>query len=106
MKTDITAIDSISARLRQTEPTITDGDFTAAIMTQLPRSRDLPAWQKNLILLTATALGSAIVTWQVPLTAIPDLLNVAATDWLALLGTAVVLAYGAAGAAVWMARSR
>lgn len=97
----MTDVDTFAARLRETEPTITDGDFTAAVMTQLPRSKELSAWKKNAILLAATALSSAVVAWQVPLTAVPDLLDAAATDWPALLGTAIVLAYSAAGAAIW-----
>ncbi|OGT81702.1 MAG: hypothetical protein A3H91_10540 [Gammaproteobacteria bacterium RIFCSPLOWO2_02_FULL_61_13] len=59
-------IDNLCAELRISEPYLTDSGFTAVVMAQLPRSRELPLWEKNLILLGATALGSAIVATQIP----------------------------------------
>jgi len=99
-----TAVDRMTAHLVQTEPTFTDTGFTAAVMTQLPRSDELPAWQRNAIMLAATALASAIVAWQAPITALPDLLAAAAADWSTLLGAAIAVTYGTAIAAVWTAR--
>ena len=59
-------IDNLSAELRISEPYLADSGFTAVVMAQLPRSRELPLWIKNLMLLGATALGSAIVAIQLP----------------------------------------
>ncbi|RLB66670.1 MAG: hypothetical protein DRH08_05580 [Deltaproteobacteria bacterium] len=106
MNKDINTLDSILVRLRQTEPTITDDGFTPAVMAQLPCSRKLSAWQKNTILLAATALGSAFVAWQAPITAIPVLLDAATINWPMLLSAAVIAAYGAALATVWTTYSR
>ena len=59
-------IDNLFAELRTSEPYLADSGFTAVVMAQLPRSRELPLWVKNLMLLSATALGSAIVATQLP----------------------------------------
>lgn len=103
MKYDMTNIDTIAARLRQTETNFDDDSFTAAVVTQLPGSSRLSTWQRNAILLTATALGSSIGAWQLPRGAILELLNTAATDIPALLGTAAIITYSAAFAALWTA---
>ena len=67
-------IDNLIAELRSTEPYLADSGFTAVVMAQLPRSRELPLWLKNLILLCATALGSAIVATQLPAGSLASLL--------------------------------
>ena len=59
-------IDKLFAELRTGEPYLADGGFSAVVMAQLPGNRELPLWLKNLILLGATALGSAIVAMQLP----------------------------------------
>ena len=59
-------LDNLSAELRISEPYLPDSGFTAVVMAQLPRNRELPLWLKNLILLGATTLGSAIVATQLP----------------------------------------
>jgi|GEM_PF-6021445 len=98
--------DTVAARLRRTEPVIADEAFVAAVMTRLPASRTLPAWLKNVILLIATALGSAIVAWHVPVTILPALLNTAVADWPEVLGSSIVLIYAAAFAALWTTARR
>ena len=104
MKQNITTVESLATSLRLTEPTIADNGFATAVMAQLPRANELAAWKKNTLLLAATALGSAVVAWKVPLTAVPELLAAATADWLMLFGTAVMVTYSAAAAAVWTAR--
>ena len=59
-------IDNLIAELRSTEPYLADSGFTAVVMSQLPGNRELPLLLKNLILLGATTLGSAIVVTQLP----------------------------------------
>ncbi|MBI1731659.1 MAG: hypothetical protein HYR49_02680 [Gammaproteobacteria bacterium] len=59
-------IDQLCAELRATEPYLNDHGFTAVVMEQLPRSRDLPEWVKNAILLGAAILGTAIFAAWVP----------------------------------------
>lgn len=59
-------IELMFTTLRTTEPYIDDNGFTAVVMAQLPGRRELPMWVKNLILLCATLLGSAIVAMQLP----------------------------------------
>ncbi len=104
MKNDPPALEPLAARLRTTEPTLPGSTFTAAVMANLPRADALATWQKNTIILAATALGSAVVAWQLPSTNAAGLLMAATTDWVVLLGTAVVVTYSAAVAAVWTAR--
>jgi hypothetical protein len=62
-------LDRIAAQLRRTEPYLPDNGFAAAVVAQLPRGRALPVWEKNLVLLLATALGSAIAATQIPFSA-------------------------------------
>lgn len=59
-------LDVMLNELRGTEPYIDDNGFTAVVMAQLPARSELPAWAKNLILLSATLLGSAVVAMQLP----------------------------------------
>lgn len=59
-------LESQFAAARRSEPYLDDAGFTFAVMAALPRSNELPLWVKNMILLVATALGSAIVVWQLP----------------------------------------
>lgn len=58
--------DRMCTQLRATEPYLDDNGFTSVVMAQLPRASELPLWVKNLILLGATLLGSAIVAMQLP----------------------------------------
>ena len=103
MTRDIENLDTTLARLRESEPTFSGGDFTASVITQLARSNQLPAWISNGILLGATALGSAIVAWQIPLAVPVGLLNAAAANFSAVLIAGVALTYSGALAAVWAA---
>jgi hypothetical protein len=59
-------IDQLFSELRATEPYLPDSGFTAVVMEQLPRKRDLPEWIKNAILLFAAALGTSIFAAQLP----------------------------------------
>ena len=103
MKSDIATLDALAARLRQTEPAVADGNFTAAVMAQLPPTNVRPTWLRDGLLLGATALGSAIVAWQTPLPAVASLLDAVSTNFQALTLAGVGLTYGAAFAAVWVA---
>ena len=68
------SIDDIFGELRVTEPYLSDDGFSSAVMLRLPEAAELPLWVKNLILLAATAFGSALVTWQLPLEKLTTLL--------------------------------
>ena len=103
MTRDIENLDATLARLRESEPAFSGGDFTASVVTRAWRSNQLPPWMSNGILLGATALGSAIVAWQIPLAAPVGLLNAAATNFSAVLIAGVALTYGGALAAIWAA---
>ncbi len=106
MKKNAPDLDTVAARLRQTEPAVADEAFVAAVMTRLPASEALPSWLKNVILLAATALGSAIVAWHVPVAILPELLNTAVADWPEVLGSSIALIYAAAFAALWTTARR
>jgi hypothetical protein len=101
MTKDIQPLDATMARLRQSEPILTDGDFTATVITQLVPTKELPVWISNGILLGATALGSAILAWQIPLAAPASLFNAATANLPAVLIAAVVFTYGGALVALW-----
>jgi len=103
MTKDIDKFDAHLARLRESEPTIVDDGFTAAVMTRLPRANALPAWISNSIVLGATAIGSAIVAWRIPLPPAGVLLDAATTNLPALLIAAVALTYSTAAGALWTA---
>jgi hypothetical protein len=103
MTKDISVLDTTVARLRQSEPTIAEADFTAAVITRMASTNELPAWVSNGILLAATALGSAILAWQTPLAVPTSLLNAVTTNLPAVLIASVALTYGGALAAVWTA---
>jgi hypothetical protein len=99
-----TELNTITVLLRGSEPVIDDDFFSASVMTKLPQIHELPLWKKNTLLITATAISSAFVAWQLPQVAIVDVLNAITTDWLALLTLTVPLTYVAAVAAMWAAR--
>jgi len=103
MTTDIDKLDATLARLRESEPTISDDGFTAAVMIRLPHNNELPTWISNAIMLGATAMGSAIVAWRIPLPPANVLLEVATANLPALLIAAVALTYTTAAGALWTA---
>lgn len=101
MKDDSIHLDTLAARLRQTEPAITDGDFARAVLAQLPPRR---VWRERLhdgLFLGATALGSAIVAWQMPLPAVTSVLDMVSANPQVAVLTGVALTYATAGAALW-----
>lgn len=63
-------LDELVHELRQSEPYIDDSGFTGSVLAELPKTRRLPTWVKNLIQLGAVIISSAIFTWQLP---VPDL---------------------------------
>jgi hypothetical protein len=103
MSDDPRSLDATAAHMRQTEPAIAEDHFTAAVLVQISRPRELPTWVSNTMLLGATALGSAILAWQIPLTDLTSLLNAATTNLPAVLIAAAVSSYGGALAAIWAA---
>lgn len=94
----------LGKQLRQTEPQLDDARFTAAVMTGLPQKRGLPVWQKNAILLAATACGSGLVAAQIARPVVTELLIGAATNLSLLVVSAAVITYAASAAAVWFGR--
>lgn len=85
-------LDLMFRELRTTEPYLNDNGFTAVVMAQLPAQRELPMWVKNLLLLGATLLGSAIVATQLPAntlgTVLVSLATLPAIDAQSLLSVA------------------
>jgi hypothetical protein len=96
-------LNTITVFLRDSEPVIDDDCFSASVMTKLPQTHELPLWKKNTLLITATAIGSVFVAWQLPHAAIVDVLNTITTDWLTLLTLAAPLTYVTAVTAMWAA---
>lgn len=96
-------LDQLFQELRQTEPYLPDTGFTAAVIVQLPRRNELPLWIKNLLLLAATAAGSAVVAWQLPAA---ELLSFMASSTLTpqFLGAATIAVYLFSYAAVWVSQ--
>ena len=64
-------LDELILELRQSEPYINDSGFSGSVLAELPKTRRLPLWIKNLIQLSAVIISSAIFTWQLLL---PDLM--------------------------------
>jgi hypothetical protein len=52
--------DTLDRQLRDAVPYIDDDGFTARVMAKLPATRREPRWLRPMILLGATALGSAV----------------------------------------------
>lgn len=99
-------LDATLARLRDSEPLLDGGDFTAAVMTQLPRATRVPAWLQNAILLGATALGSAIVAWQTPVPPVATMAQALIASLPELVGASAALMWGAAVAGIWVVSRR
>jgi hypothetical protein len=78
-------IDQLFTELRATEPYLPDNGFTAVVMQQLPRTRTLPEWVKNAIVLVAAMLGIAVVAAQLP----HGILNIALVGASALPGASM-----------------
>lgn len=97
-------LESRFSAARQSEPYLDDSGFTAAVMTRLPRRNELPLWLKNLILLGATALGSAVVVWQLPpVLPLADKAASIATSF-EFIATAAMAVYAVSLGVVWAAR--
>jgi hypothetical protein len=52
--------------LRNTEPYFDDAGFSARVISRVATTRRLPGWLANLVLLTFTAVGSALAAWLTP----------------------------------------
>jgi hypothetical protein len=96
-------IDSVAARLRQSEPYFEDHGFTAAVLAVLPDERELPLWVKNLIMIGATAAGSGIVAWQMSGLRLEALVGELSLDYTTI-GVAALFVYAFSSAIVWIAR--
>lgn len=99
-------LDAMLARMRESEPTLDGDDFTAAVMAQLPRNDGVPAWLQNTILLGATALGSAIVAWQMPVPPVTVLAQSLIANLPELVGASAAMMWGSAVAGIWVASRR
>ena len=96
-------IDSVVAQLRRSEPYFEDHGFTAAVLATLPEERELPLWIKNLIMIGATAAGSAVVAWQASGIKTEALLAQVTLDYTTI-GVAALFVYAFSSAAVWVVR--
>ena len=96
-------LDDIIKELQTSEPYLDNGDFTAAVMRQLPEQRILPWWVKNLIILTAAVAGSTLAAWEMP---VQEMINALFSISLNLqtLGVAALVTYLLSGAALWLGR--
>ncbi len=97
-------LDSQFAAARRSEPYLDDAGFTVAVMARLPRRNELPLWLKNIILLAATALGSAVAVWQLPpILSLADKAASVATN-VEFIAIAAIAVYGVSLGVVWAAR--
>ena len=96
-------LDNIFAQLRRTEPHLPDEGFTRAVLVQLPEPYELPLWIKNLLLLGATGIGSAIAAWQMPAVKLSQLMAMHGM-LLPALGIAATVVYLLSGTVIWAAR--
>ncbi|MBI2992758.1 MAG: hypothetical protein HYY48_01110 [Gammaproteobacteria bacterium] len=95
-------IDNLFSELRRTEPYLSDAGFASAVMAQVPRRRELPMWVKNLLLLSATVAGSAVVAWQLPAVELVSLITsmkLSLQTFAAAAITVYLFSYGA----IWVA---
>ena len=85
-------LDELILELRQSEPCIDDSGFTSSVLAELPKTRRLPLWVKNLIQLSAVIISSAIFTWQLP---VSDLMaqTIALMQNLPVLVAAIMLPF-------------
>jgi len=96
-------IDNLFSELRGTEPYLSDAGFTSAVLSQLPRPRELPLWVKNVLLLSATVAGSAVVAWQLPAVELASLIASFKLNVQVLVG-AVFTVYMFSYGAIWVAQ--
>jgi hypothetical protein len=96
-------IESVIGQLRRTEPYFEDRGFTAAVLAALPEGRELPLWVKNLIMIGATAAGSAVVAWQMSDLRPEVLLSQVTLDYTTI-GIAALFVYAFSSATVWVVR--
>lgn len=97
-------LESRFATARRSEPYLDGTGFTLAVMAELPRREELPTWIKNVILLAATAVGSAVAAWQ-----LPPVVKLAGETFSAamnaeVLALAALVVYTASLGVVWVAR--
>ncbi|MFQ5634111.1 MAG: hypothetical protein ACE5G3_02115 [Gammaproteobacteria bacterium] len=104
MTEDTAKFDTALARLRDSEPAIADGGFTAAVMTQLPRRVKVPAWIENALMLGATGLASAIAAAHAPLPDMLGLLEALTANFWTTLAAGAALTYAGAFGAIWSAK--
>ena len=85
-------LNELILELRQSEPHIDDSGFTGSVLAELPSTRRLPLWVKNLIQLSAVIISSAIFTWQLP---VSDLMaqTTALMQSLPVLAAAIMLPF-------------
>jgi hypothetical protein len=95
-------LDDLFRTARANEPYLTDAGFTAGVLARLPRPRELPLWLKNVVLLAATAAGSALAAWQLPVAPLAAELG-ALTLHPMMLAAAAIAVYLGSYAAIWAA---
>ena len=102
---DQDSIDMMFKNLRESEPYLPGEDFMAAVMAELPQPVVLPAWKKNVLLLTATVIGSGLAASILPAGAIPvnEIISQLTTQIVNLktLAIAGVAIFALGGSAIW-----
>lgn len=104
MRERLDTLDAMVTQLRRTEPAIADGHFTEAVMTQLGRYHQLPAWLADTLVLIATVLGSGVAAWQTRSSIYEILVQALSSSAPSLIGTTVALVYLLSGSILWLAR--
>ena len=96
-------IDTMLVAMRRSEPYFESHGFTAAVLAALPEERELPLWIKNLMVVGATAAGSAVVAWQAAGIR-PEALLPQITLNTTTIGVAALCVYAFSSAMVWTVR--
>jgi hypothetical protein len=97
-------LDELFGALRSTEPYLPDDGFTSAVIARIPEAQQLPAWLSNLIMLSFTAIGSAIAASQLPVMKIFTF-NFSSLLSLPVLGVAALSTFIISYIAIWMAQN-
>lgn len=99
------SFDNLFKSLRDSEPYLPDDGFTQTVIGKLPSRREIPVWQKNLLILFSAIVGSALAATVLPVDKLP--INTLALAFSSFELSGPVLAIAAAiiitlcGGAIW-----
>ncbi len=98
-------LDKLFNTLRRSEPHLPDDGFTAIVTARLPQRREVPVWQKNILVLFATVVGCALSASLFPLEKLStnelmSLMSSLNSGWVTLIVAAGVIAT-LCGSAIW-----